>query len=164
MTLNGGPYSIALKNKKSSMVINMPLFDGFISKWPRKLYDIEKESRSLGEFKAILKNRPGIYILHADNDVHYVGKAGKPNDKTGCLYSRIRDHSLIKSDHYHQGWNYFSAFIINEEHRSMIDELERMLQHSCLNSSNRSRPMPARKIDLPDSVIEILEADLDSVR
>ena len=135
----------------------MALIESFISMWPRELFHLKRGSSSISEFKEILEGKPGIYVLHKGNEVFYVGKAGKKGKATGCLFSRIQDHDHNFDDDYHSSWNCFSVFIITEEARPMIDELERILQFTCLDSANKDRTKPGKQIKLPKNLNKMLK-------
>jgi len=109
------------------------------------------------DFRELLKDKPGIYVLHEGEDVFYVGRAGEKNGDKGCLYSRIKDHAHKYNDNYSHSWNYFSAYIITEEFRPMIEELEGILQLTCLGSSNRERGISSNQLLLPNSVNKVLK-------
>ena len=93
--------------------------------WPREVFyrrapkeTATKKSRSNGKkpakaarllFRHIeLLAKPGVYVLYRDGVAYYVGQAKK-------LRSRLWQHACAPDTRYYNFWNFFSAFVVEDE-------------------------------------------------
>lgn len=60
------------------------------------------------ELKDALQDKPGLYALYKDSNLHYIGMSKN-------LFGRIDWH---RKDHHKGKWNYFSAYILRKSHYS----------------------------------------------
>jgi len=138
----------------------MKLIESYALMWPRKLYSLRNGNQTIKAFRDTLENKPGIYVLYKGEEVFYIGQVGGKGSINGCLYSRIGDHALNYQDEYSHSWDHFSAFIVTEAGRPVIDELEGFLQFACPRSRNTERILQGEQITLPTSVSKALKKSL----
>lgn len=61
--------------------------------------------------------KPGVYVLYRDGVPYYVGQAKK-------LRSRLWQHACAPDTRYYNFWNFFSAFVVeNEGDRNDIESI-----------------------------------------
>jgi hypothetical protein len=61
--------------------------------------------------------KPGVYVLYRDDLPYYIGQAK-------CLRGRLYNHSRRPGSKHDLFWNYFSAFVVEDErHRDQVEAL-----------------------------------------
>ena len=138
----------------------MKLIKEYALMWPRKLYSLREGNDTIKSFRDALKDKPGIYVLYKGEEVFYIGKAIGKNNKKGCLFKRIQNHALQYNDKYSHSWDHFSAFVVTEEARPLVNELEGLIQFTCPRSRNVSRRLQGKKIKLPNEASNALKMSL----
>lgn len=121
------------RTKKASKV----LVAQCASMWPREIFDCKEGGKLVGrrDELGVVLNQPGVYVLYRDDIPHYIGKADK-------LGSRLHHHANRPGSRYHNFWNYFSAFVVEDTaHRS---EVEGILI-AAMPTANSSTPRWARE-------------------
>jgi hypothetical protein len=74
----------------------------------------------------------GVYVLYRNDEPYYIGKTGT------TLFKRLRTHALRPNGRRYNFWNYFSAFVIEDDrHR---DEVEAILISAMPTAANSSKP------------------------
>lgn len=117
----------------------MPTKDQILSQyarmWPREVFyrlaPTETTNKTKGATKAKkgkktprllfrhieLLAKPGVYVLYRDGVPYYVGQAKK-------LRSRLWQHACAPDTRYYNFWNFFSAFVVeNEGDRNDIESI-----------------------------------------
>src|SRR6266516_7659152 len=90
--------------------------------WPREVFYriVPKEkgnSKKRLLFRTIdLLAKPGVYVLYRDDVPYYIGQAQR-------LRSRLWAHACKPDGRYYNHWNFFSAFVIEDENQR--NEIER---------------------------------------
>jgi hypothetical protein len=90
--------------------------------WPREVFYCLVPNESGSKRKKVvlakgleLVNEPGVYVLYRNDIPYYVGQAKK-------LRYRLWAHACAPGARYHNFWNYFSAFVIqNEKLRNQVE-------------------------------------------
>ena len=120
--------------------------------WPREVFhrfaeekkDVPNERKRGAKplYKEIdLLTKPGVYVLYRDTVPYYVGQAQK-------LRIRLGEHACLPGSRYYNFWNFFSAFVVEEQkHRN---EIEAILIAS-MPTANSAKPRIKRE-SLPAGV------------
>ena len=115
--------------------------------WPREVFDCllteddTKHEQPVSKGLEILKE-PGVYVLYRDDIPYYIGQAAK-------LRSRLRRHATAPGSRYHNFWNFFSVFVIEDPQSR--NEIEGLLIAAMPTAANRMEPkLPREKF--PSSV------------
>jgi hypothetical protein len=120
--------------------------------WPREVFyrfvekekGMEKEGKKGSRllFRQIpLLTKPGVYVLYRDTEPYYIGQAQK-------LRTRLNQHASMPGSRYYNFWNFFSAFVVEDQtHRN---EIEAILIAS-MPTANSAKPRIMRE-SLPAGV------------
>jgi hypothetical protein len=118
--------------------------------WPREIFYrfifVNGRMRMLSRELDILE-QPGVYILYRDDVPYYIGKATK-------LRRRLNRHAYVPKTRYYNFWNFFSAFVIEDQKQR--DEIEGILI-AAMPTANSSEPKLSRE-DLPKQVTDMIRA------
>jgi len=112
----------------------------FARMWPREVFDClvsdETSSRRGKLAKGLdILNEPGVYVLYRDDVPYYVGQGS-------TLFTRLAKHACFPGARYGNFWNYFSAFVVEDQkHR---DEIEGILI-AAMPTANSAKPKLERK-------------------
>jgi hypothetical protein len=104
--------------------------------WPREVFywlvpKEEGKRRKVALGKGLdLVNEAGVYVLYRDDIPYYIGQATK-------LRHRLWAHACAPGARYHNFWNYFSAFVI--ENRDLRNEVEGILI-AAMPTANSAKP------------------------
>lgn len=104
--------------------------------WPREVFYFlvpkeEGKRRKVALGKGLdLVNEAGVYVLYRDDIPYYIGQATK-------LRHRLWTHACAPGARYHNFWNYFSAFVI--ENRDLRNEVEGILI-AAMPTANSAKP------------------------
>jgi predicted GIY-YIG superfamily endonuclease len=101
--------------------------------WPREVFYRHATKGKKGFlFRTIeLLTKPGVYVLYRDDVPYYVGQATK-------LRTRLWAHACKPDGRYYNHWNYFSAFVIEDENRR--NEIESILI-AAMPTANSMKPL-----------------------
>ena len=77
-----------------------------------------------------LLTQPGVYVLYWDDVPYYVGQAK-------VLRGRLAAHARVPVSRYFNHWNYFSAFVVDEDE---LDRLEAILI-AAMPTANGRKPL-----------------------
>ena len=118
--------------------------------WPREVFDVTVDTdtgrkRLLARVLDEVLQKPGIYILYRDDVPYYIGQAAR-------LRTRLLQHALDPNMRHYNFWNFFSAFVIEDE--KYRDQVEGILI-SAMPTANSARPNIDRQ-KLPKKVIDLL--------
>jgi hypothetical protein len=97
----------------------------FIRMWPRAIFTTPGPKQGKrGKPRSIAGSipeleKPGVYVLYRDDQPYYVGQT------KGKLRSRLRSHATNVGSVRGYFWNYFSAFVAENERQ--IDQIEAIL-------------------------------------
>lgn len=100
----------------------------FIRMWPRAIFTTPGPTKSKrGKPRSIAGSireleKPGVYVLYRDDQPYYVGQT------KGKLRGRLRSHATNVGSVRGYFWNYFSAFVVEDERaKGQIDAIEAIL-------------------------------------
>lgn len=89
----------------------------------------------------VLLTKPGVYVLYRDTVPYYVGQAQK-------LRLRLKEHACVPDSRYYNFWNFFTAFVVENE--SDRNDIEGILIAS-VPTANSAKPR-IKKESLPPPV------------
>jgi len=127
------------------MVRKNQIIKEYARMWPREVFFrlVRNESRyrlvrnesDKGQKIAVprgleLLNEPGVYVLYRDGMPYYVGQATK-------LHDRLWAHACLPGARYHNFWNHFSAFVI--EQPALRNQVEGILI-AAMPTANGAKP------------------------
>ena len=103
--------------------------------WPREVFDCLVPNEDSGKKKILgkgldLLNKPGVYVLYRNDIPYYIGQALK-------LRHRLWSHAGSPGARYGNFWNYFSAFVIQDQ--KMRNEVEGILI-AAMPTANSAKP------------------------
>jgi hypothetical protein len=113
------------------------LVTSYVKLWPREVFYIQ-DSQCKAELKEALR-LPGVYILHQDFDVFYVGKSDS-------LFSRLNGHAEKR----YKLWNHFSAFVVPK--KDNLDYVEAIMIAATPRIANKRGGRNIGKINLPNII------------
>lgn len=115
--------------------------------WPREVFYCLVPNES-GKGKKVslgkgldLVNQPGVYVLYRNDIPYYVGQAAK-------LRHRLWEHACAPGTRYHNFWNYFSAFVIDDP--DLRNQIEGVLI-AAMPTANGARPR-IKRAKVPSAV------------
>ncbi len=115
--------------------------------WPREVFD---GTAAGGEMVArgleILK-KPGVYVLYRDDIPYYIGQANR-------LLARLWQHAWNPNSRHFNFWNFFSAFVI--ENQKHMDDIEAILI-AAMPTANSAKPR-MEKEKIPPDVVTMMRA------
>ena len=82
-----------------------------------------------------LLRKPGVYVLYRDDVPYYIGQATR-------LRTRLWAHACKPDGRYYNHWNFFSAFVIEDENQR--NEIERILI-AAMPTANSMKPLKKEK-------------------
>jgi len=115
--------------------------------WPREVfYWLVKNESGKGKKISVargleLVNEPGVYVLYRDGIPYYVGQALRLRD-------RLWAHACLPGARYHNFWNHFSAFVI--EQQALRNQVEGILI-AAMPTANGAKPR-LQRAKMPDVV------------
>jgi hypothetical protein len=122
----------------------------FAKMWPRMLFNCKRGNELLVKKEVPILNRPGIYVLYRDDTPYYVGQAN-------VLRRRLRQHANKFTAKHYNLWNYFSAFVVEDENER--NTLEGYLI-AAMPTANGAKPR-LRKAELPREVVRVLQEKMN---
>lgn len=127
---------------------DVPLCGPHVRMWPREVFDAVSvdggRKKMLARVLEIL-NEPGVYVLYRDDIPYYIGQAAK-------LRRRLWQHAWNPNSRYYNFWNFFSAFVINDEKH--MDEVEAILI-AAMPTANSAKPKMKRQ-QLPPNAVRMI--------
>ena len=138
------------------MRTNNRILGQYARMWPRdvfyRLLPKEKKSvhtRKVGSPKLLFRDielltKPGVYVLYRDTEPYYIGQAKK-------LRLRLAEHACSSDSRYYNFWNFFSAFVVeNQEDRNAVEGILIAAMPTANSAKPRikkeSLPRPVRKM------------------
>ena len=123
----------------------MPIVEEYVKMWPRTVFDIMDGNKLAINQKDGPLTKHGVCILYRGQQPYYIGRALRG---TGTLYKRLHSHADKSTDGYFAFWDYFSAFVVeNEEH---IKEVEGILI-AAMPTENRAAPR-IKEVQIPKNI------------
>jgi hypothetical protein len=130
------------------MPTSTPIVAKYARMWPREVFDcpapVGSSRRVLGKTLEILQ-KPGIYILYRDDVPYYVGRAS-------MLRKRLYRHAFVPKDPYYNFWNFFSAFVVEDQVKR--NEIEGILI-AAMPTANSAEPRLAREA-MPTEITKMM--------
>ena len=83
-----------------------------------------------------LLRKPGVYVLYRDDVPYYIGQATR-------LRTRLWAHACKPDGRYYNHWNFFSAFVIEDENQR--NEIERIPYSGNANREQYEAPQEGKE-------------------